>query len=121
MGAGVVLVVRVLLQEGAEMRIGAITHVEEIDETDPANADAIMDVDFFFKRINAAEATHTVLEVEHYRELIRLAADGRVSDVAYFELRKILHELFALCPEAGDAYVRAVQKIAKEAKKNAEV
>ena len=74
-----------------------------------------------FRRVNAEEATYTILKSEHYRELIRLAADGRVATVAYSEMRKIMHELFDTCPQAGDAYLKAAKKNAEEAKKDADV
>jgi len=95
------------------MKLDAITHVEEIghDLVDPDDKNMLM-----FRRVNAAEAKFSIVDSEHYRELIRIAADGKVANAAYEELRKILHKIFDICPEACDAYLKAAKITAEEVK-----
>jgi hypothetical protein len=93
---------------------GAITHVEWNGYWDTG------ETVLTFKRVNAEEAKFTILDHEHYKELILAAADGRQSRGAADISRKIIHELLDALPGASDAYLRIIRRIEKE-KRNADV
>ena len=59
------------------------------------------------RRTNAEEATYTILDTKHYRELIETAANGQCAAKALSELKEIFTLIFDKCPEAADIYLKA--------------
>ena len=95
------------------MTLGTITHVEETDRLEKHS-------EFRFSRVNAAEADFVILKSKHYRELIRVAADGRIARSAADTAKSILADLFEKCPAAVDVYFKIVRGPGR-GKKNADV
>ena len=90
-----------------------ILHVERIS---PDN-----DAGFQGKACNARDATHAILTEEDYQHMAKLAVEGRISALAYDELRGYLKRIFELCPEAVHAYYVAGSEKTEEAKKDADI
>ncbi len=94
----------------------AITHVEHLAEwRDPQDRCRLV-----FKPANAIDASHAILKSEHYRELIRVAADGRVARAAAEMAKKIVGELLEANPQAVDLYFKIIRD-REEEKRNADV
>ena len=87
-----------------EPELGMVTHADYVG----TNIDD--QTLLLFRRKNPAEAQFVILASEHYLELIRAAADGRIRNKALQESAAILREIFDTCPTAADIYLKILGK-----------
>lgn len=94
------------------MKITFVTHAELVMVPDQPENEAT------FRQVNATEATYAILPAEGYRRLMAIAANERVARAASDAFSAVIADIFENCPQAADAYFRALEKHEEE-KRNA--